>query len=303
MNWPSGLKSKILKKEPLKGHTTFKIGGPAELLVKAHDPQELRDLIRLAKAARLRCRVIGAGSNILAADKGVKGLVIKLDSPWFKKITFEGNNRVRAGAGVLLSRFIYFCRVTGLSGAEFLTGIPGTIGGGLAMNAGISVKSGNKKTKEPAIGDLVEIVRVMDYNGGIKELKAKEIKFAYRDSDLSRYIILEAVFKLRKGDAARILRDIRGYAVRRGKNQDYSYPSAGCVFKNPANAPAGKLIDQSGLKGKNIGSAAVSLKHANFIVNRGNARAKDVLNLISLIKKQVKRDFKVNLETEIKIWE
>ncbi|MCK9594591.1 MAG: UDP-N-acetylmuramate dehydrogenase [Candidatus Omnitrophica bacterium] len=289
---------------PLKGYTTFRIGGPAELLAKANDPRELRDIVRLAKAARISARVIGAGSNILAGDKGVKGLVIKLDSFVFKRISLEGSCRVRAGAGVLLSRFISFCRLKSLSGAEFLAGIPGTIGGGLVMNAGISVKGGNSKTGERTIADLVETVRVMDYNGEIKELKAKEIKFAYRDSGLSRYIVLEAVFRLRKRDKTRILREIREYIARRRQNQDYSYPSAGCVFRNPAAAalPAGKLIDRSGLKGKKIGSAAVSLKHANFIINLGNARAKDVLNLILLIKKQVKRDFKVNLETEIRIW-
>lgn len=272
------------------------------MLVKAHDPWELRDIIRLARAARINTRVIGAGSNILAQDKGVKGLIVKLDSPLFKRISLESSSRVKAGAGASLSRFIAFCRSRSLAGSEFLTGIPGTIGGGLAMNAGISVKSANKKIKDQAIGDLVEIVRVMDYNGGIKELKAKDIKFVYRDSGLSGYIILEAVFKLRKGDKNRVTRNIRECAFRRRQSQDYSFPSAGCVFKNPPADSAGRLIDQSGLKGKKAGGAAVSRKHANFIVNLGNARAKDVLSLIALIKKEVKRNFKVNLEPEIKIW-
>jgi UDP-N-acetylmuramate dehydrogenase len=241
-------------------------------------------------------RVIGAGSNILASDQGLVGLTLSLVLPYFKKINFRGN-LVEVGAGCTLARLIQQALAWELGGAEFLVGIPGTVGGALAMNAGITERS---KTK--SIGDLVESVSAMDYNGSLKKIDRKDIRSGYRDTNLAKYIILSAKLKLKKQNQKTSIGRIEKYLSLRRANQDYAYPSAGCVFKNPRGYSAGRLIDLCGLKGRRIGDAAVSLKHANFIVNLRQARAKDVLKLMGLLKKEVKNKFNIELESEIKIW-
>lgn len=292
MNWWKSLKDKIKFDEELKKHTTFKVGGPAQYFLQAANPKELQSALSIAKSKKIPVLVIGAGSNLLASDKGVKGLVIKLDSAEFKKIT-ANKNIIFSGAASLISRVIHKAKNSGLCGLEFLAGIPGTIGGGLIMNAGAWGKS---------IADLVEELKVMDYNGRIKQLKRNEIKFGYRDSDLSEYIILSAKLKLNKESKKAAAERIAEYLSRRRNAQDFSGYSAGCIFKNPEGESAGKLIELCGLKGVWRGGAMVSKKHANFILNRGKAKAKDVLSLISLIKNEVKNKFKIDLETEVKIW-
>jgi len=293
MNWQKGLKlKKVRLKEPLKKHTTFKIGGPAEYFVRPKGAAELKVLIKAAKRYKIPVLVIGAGSNILAGDKGVGGLVIQLNSSYFKKIRVKGNS-VHAGSGVMLSKLIITSRNFGLSGLENLAGIPGTVGGALAMNAGAWGKN---------IEDTLKEVWVMDYSGRIRVLKKKNIEFGYRKSDLGKYIILEARFGLGKGDGLNIRSRIREYLKQRRSAQDLTRPSAGCVFKNPTGKSAGKLIDECGLKGKRVGGAAISGKHANFIVNLGNAKSADVIDLIKLIKNKVRAKFHINLEPEIKIW-
>jgi UDP-N-acetylmuramate dehydrogenase len=217
---------------------------------------------------------------------------LHLNQPVFKSISYRGN-AIEAGSGLMLGQLILAAKNRGLSGLEFLAGIPGTLGGALVMNAGAWGRS---------ISEIVEKVRVMDYNGTIKILERKEIKFAYRRSSLARYIILSARLKLAKKSKKEIAESIKQFLQCRRNTQDVSSPNAGCVFKNPAGKSAGKLIDLCGLKGKRIGGACVSQRHANFILNKGNAGSGDVLKLMSLIRKRVKAQFKVNLEPEIKIW-
>lgn len=293
MNWSNGLKAKVKTKEPLKDKTTFKIGGAAEYFAEPKDIGDLQLLLRWAKRYRLPFWVIGAGSNILIDDRGIDGLVIRLTSPFFKKVSFD-NNQLKVGSGLGLSQLLARAKNEGLSGLEFLVGIPGTVGGALLMNAGAHNKS---------ISGLVEKVTVMDYNGKMRTLNKKEIKFGYRSCCLSRYVILNAQLKLKKDDKEEIKRRMLKYLCYRKRAQDLSKPSAGCIFKNPKARPAGMLIDLCGLKGKIIGGASVSKKHANFILNLGRAKADDVLKLMALVKRKVKDKFGITLEPEIKIWQ
>jgi len=301
MNWWKSLKGKVKLKEPLKDYTTFKIGGRAEYFVEPKDLDDLKLLLNLVKRyltcsgrqGKIPILVIGAGSNILISDKGLDGIVLRLNSPYFKRLTVK-DNRLKVGAGCLLNKVILKAKKEGLSGMEELVGIPGSIGGALAMNAG---------TRDKNIADSVENVTVMDYNGKIKTLDKKDIRFGYRSCGLSRYIILNARIRLVKKNKKEIQNRINDYLKYRKSQQDLSKASAGCVFKNPRQGSAGKLIDLCGLKGKRIGGATVSKRHANFIVNLGQAKAQDVIKLMTLVKKEVKNRFKINLEPEIKIWQ
>ncbi len=290
MNWQRSLK--IKRNQLLRDKATFKIGGRADFFSEPDNPEELNLVIKTAKKSKVPVFVIGAGSNLLISDRGVRGLVIKLSAPYFKNIVLKGNY-LEAGSGVMLSQIIQFAKSKSLSGPEFLVGIPGTLGGALAMNAGCWGKS---------IGDLVREVKVLGRNGDIKKIKAKEIKFGYRKSNLGKYIILSAVLRLKRSSKDAITRNIKKYILKRRDTQDLTFPNAGCIFKNPKFLSAGRLIDLCGLKGKGMGGAFVSDKHANFILNKGGAKSRDVLRLMRLIKTSVKNRFKVNLEPEIKIW-
>jgi len=293
MNWHKDLKIKIKFKEPMKRHTTFHIGGPAEYFIEPKDKRELKLLLNSAKRCNIPILVIGAGSNILINDKGLKAIVLRLDSPIFNKVSFYGRH-IYAACGVSLSRLIRLTQKTGLSGLEFLAGIPGTLGGALAMNAGIPGKN---------IAELVESVEVMDYNGNIKNLNKTKIKFGYRESSLAHYIILGARLKFSKSDIKKIREEINRRIDYRKLTQDCSFASAGCIFKNPKAGQAGRLIDLCGLKGQRIGDACISSRHANFILNLGQAKAGDVLRLIKLAGEKVKDKFGITLEPEIKIWQ
>lgn len=293
MSWPRNLKAKIRLEEPLKKHTTFKIGGPARFFIEPHDIADLKLLITSAKKYKIPILVIGSGSNILISDKGVAGMVLKLNSSSFRRV-FIKCNCLEAGSGATLRQLIQVASERALSGAQFLAGIPGTVGGALAMNAGAWGKN---------IGDLVQKATVMDYNGNIKILSKKDIKFGYRKSSLSKFIILSACIKLAKKNKKEIKDNINKYLEYRRNTQDASLPNAGCIFKNPPGKSAGRLIDLCGLKGKRIGNASVSVRHANFILNQGNAKASDILKLMRLIKTEVKRKFTITLEPEIRIWQ
>ena len=249
-------------------------------------------MLSQAKRSRISILVMGAGSNILAKDDCIDALVLRMRSGEFAKVKF-GKERVYAGSAALLNRLARLSCAQGLGGLEFLAGIPGTLGGALVSNAGAWGR---------CIGDLVKDIRVMDSSGKIKTLTASDLKFGYRRSNLSKYIVLSATLKLSAADPKEIERNIAGYLKERCASQDLS-PSAGCVFKNPAGRSAGALIDECGLKGKKSGGARISEKHANFIVNTGNASARDVINLMSKAFEAVKRKFRINLEPEIKIWQ
>ncbi|MFA5145512.1 MAG: UDP-N-acetylmuramate dehydrogenase [Candidatus Omnitrophota bacterium] len=292
MTWWKGLRGKIKFKEPLNKHTTFKIGGPAGFFVEPYDAADLKLLIASAKRYKIRILTLGLGSNILISDKGIRGIVLRLSSPFFKKV-FIRANYLEAGSAVTLNRIVQAACQRGFSGVEFLAGIPGTLGGALVMNAGAWGRN---------IGELVEEVTVMDRNGNIKLLRKKDIKFKYRSSSLAAYIILSARIKLAKGNKEKISSGIKKYLECRRDTQDVSFPGAGCAFKNPPGQSAGRLIDLCGLKGKKVGGAGISMRHANFILNCNRASARDVIKLMGLIRKTVKHKFNINLEPEIKIW-
>lgn len=288
MHWPKNLKTKV----NLAGYTSFKIGGQAEYFLEPKNLEELRQALVSAKQAGKRVFILGAGSNILVSQAGLAGLVIRLSSKDFRKCSCLGSC-VAAGSGLKLNELISFSRKKNLSGLEFLVGIPGTLGGSLMGNAGAWGKS---------IGELVKQAGVLDYNGKLKVLAGRQLKFAYRKSNLNKYIIIWAKLKLRPGNKKVITSKIRKYMLQRKQSQSNNLPNAGCIFKNPACGSAGRLIDSCGLKGKSRGGAVISKLHANFILNTGNAKSQDVLSLIDLMQKKVKEKFKINLEPEIKIW-
>lgn len=292
MNWQRSLQSKIKLNEPLKNYTTLKIGGPARFFVEPKNEADLKLLLKQVRRYRIPYLILGAGSNILVCDKGVKSAVISLSSG-FRSLKVKGRV-IEAGSGLRLAKLIDYAQKYGLSGIEFLSAIPGTVGGALVMNAGCWGKS---------VGELVESVKVMDSFGRIRVLEKKEIKFSYRKSGLEKYIILSVAFRLTVKNKAQIKKEISVYLEARHKSQDTSFPNAGCVFKNPAGESAGRLIDLCGLKGKKQGGFSVSLRHANFILNTGGGCASDMLKLMNLIKSKVKSKFKVLLEPEIKIWQ
>ena len=292
MNYWKGLKGNIGRNEPLKRHTTFKIGGPARFYAQPKDADDVRLLCSGARKYKLPVLVLGSGSNILASDKGVRAMVIHLNTPYFRKIVFRGA-RVEAGAGVPLAQLIKKTNAAGLCGLEFLSGIPGTLGGALAMNAGAWGLE---------IARFTEAVSVMDSKGVIRALSKKRIRFGYRSAHLSGYIVLGVTLKLQKKDGRAFLEKRKKYLNLRKHSSDYSFPSAGCVFKNPRGDSAGRLIDACGLKGEGIGAAAISRKHANFILNRGQATSDNVLQLMRLIRAKVKNKFNITLKPEIRLW-
>ncbi|MEK6727212.1 MAG: UDP-N-acetylmuramate dehydrogenase [Candidatus Omnitrophota bacterium] len=293
MNWPKNLKSEIKLGVSLKNKTTFRVGGPAKFFYAPRNLEDLKLLIGAARKNKIKIFVIGAGSNILVSDNGVDGIVLQLSAPYFKKIILSEDSLI-VGAGLMLGRVVEAAKLNSLSGLEFLIGIPGTVGGALMMNAGAWGRG---------IGELIENVAVIDFRGKVKLLKKKDIKFGYRRCGMGKYIILSARLRLDKKNKGEIAQNLNKYIQARGSRQDTTFPNAGCVFKNPSGESAGKLIDLCGLKGKKIGGAFISRKHANFILNKENARAQDVLNLMKLMKAAVRDKFKVNLDPEIKIWQ
>ena len=284
------IRGKILPNEPLSKHTTLRIGGPCELWIEPYNEKNLKKTIKFVRKNNIKTFVMGAGSNVLANDKGFNGIVVNLKGPGFREIKFK-NTGVIAGAGVFLPRLISAASKKGLSGIEYLTGIPGTVGGAVFMNA----------SYKRDISECIEKVKVMDgKTGDVKFLRRKNINFGYRQSGLNRYIILQVVFKLKRAQKKNILKKIRTLLNDRGEKQPLEFCTPGCVFKNPrGRMSAGRYIEMAGLKGKKIGGAAVSKKHANFIINSGKASAKDVLKLIKFIKKTVKSRFGIKLVPEV----
>jgi len=292
MLWPKSLNKKIKTNVRLAGLMSFKVGGAARFFLEAGNIKELREALSFARREGVAVFILGAGSNILASDSGLDGLVIKLNGEFFKRIYKEGDC-LGAGGAVIINQIILYAKNKGLSGLEFLAGIPGTLGGALAGNAGAWGKS---------IGERVKEVAVLDYSGRPKLFNADKLKFSYRRSNLSKYVIISCKLKLRKDDKSAIGLRMRGYLLQRNKTQGNNLPSAGCIFKNPRGSAAGKLIDACGLKGRSKGGAIISKVHANFILNKGEAGSRDILSLMDLMRKKVGKKFKVNLEPEIKIW-
>lgn len=280
--------------EPLSEHTSFRIGGKAEVMAFPKNAKQLRKLLLLS--AKLDCKsvILGAGTNVLAPDEGVSGIVICLKDA-FDGIELLNGHRIRCMAGITMTRAAVFAANNGLSGLEFAHGIPGTVGGGVYMNAG---------AYDGEISQICENVQVMDREGNIRTLNNQELDFSYRHSVLSASdnIIISAVFKLQPGEVSDIRNKMKELMARRAASQPLDMPSAGSAFKRPAGFYAAALIDQAGLKGLRVGGAEVSVKHAGFIVNCANASADDVKELIRQVTDRVYANFGVNLEPEIRIW-
>ena len=278
--------------EPLARHTSLRIGGKARFFIRPQGLSALRLVVIGLKEHKIPIFIIGAGSNILAGDKGVKGAVLKMDAPYFKKISLRGR-RITAGCSAALGGLLREAGGHSLSGLEFSVGIPGTLGWALVMNAGAWGKE---------IAEIVEKVKVMDYNGRIKTLTRSSMHFGYRKSCLGKYIVLSAVLKLSPASRQEISGRVREYLRRRRAAQDSSFPNAGCIFKNPAGRSAGRLIELCGLKGKNSGGVRISRRHANFILNYRNGSSGDVLRLMEIAARRVKDKFGISLKPEIVIW-
>lgn len=287
------IKGRILASKSLAEYTSFKIGGPADFLVIPEDIDDLKNVVTYIKRNLLPKFILGAGTNLLVKDEGFRGIVIKLDSNTFKQIDFE-DTFIKVGAGVLVASMLSFCSDNNLGGLEFLSGIPGTVGGIIKMNAGV---------REKSVSDITEEVTLMDWDANTKVLKKDKLEFGYRAFMPSDAIILEASFSVSKRDRKDIRSEMDKYISSKNRTQDLKFPSAGCVFKNPSDAKltSGELIERSGLKGRCSGDAKISEVHGNFIVNTGKAKAQDVLSLMNLIEKKVELDYNIKLKPEIVI--
>ena len=293
MNWCKGLKARVLLNEPLSKHTSLRIGPEAALWVEPYDREALKSLIKKARAMRQDYLIIGFGSKLLINKKRIP-LAIHLGSADFKKCIVEGNEII-AGAGVASGSLLKAAYENGLGGLEFLNGIPASVAGMISLNAGVGWP------KRIEIGPFVEQVEVMDTLGRIKILDNKILKFGYRYSNLRPYIILSARFRLFKKRKKNIKIKMQRFLDYRKRSQDLGYPSAGCIFKNCNGLGSGRLIDLCGLKGKRVGGACISPRHANFIVNTGGATARDILTLMKMAQREVKKKFALDLEPEIEV--
>lgn len=282
----------VLIDEPMKNHTSFKIGGPADVLFMPREVKQISQAVALCKELDVDYFIMGNGSNLLVSDKGIRGVVIKI-SENLSDVRVK-DNRIIAQSGILLSKLSKIALKHSLTGLEFASGIPGSLGGAITMNAG--AYGGEMK-------DVVTLVRCIDEKGEIIEFTNEQMKFGYRSSIIEErdLIVIEVEMELKKGN----YEDIKNYmdllTQKRTSKQPLYLPSAGSTFKRPEGHYAGKLIEDAGLRGLRFGDAQVSEKHCGFVVNLGNATCNDVLNLIKVIQKTVRDKFGVELKTEVKI--
>jgi UDP-N-acetylenolpyruvoylglucosamine reductase len=277
--------------EPLAKHTTLRVGGPADVYVEPADENDLANVVKFCGENEIKFFILGRGSNLLVRDGGFRGVVICFSQPHFNKIEIVGE-QIFCGAGAKLKNVSVEAKRNDLSGVEFLEGIPGSVGGALRMNAG---------AMGGATFDAVESVRVMDFDGNISEMSPKEMAVDYRSCvALKNHIALGAVFRCQTLPRAEIERRMKAFSEKRWGSQPAA-PSAGCIFKNPGAIPAGQLVDELGWKGARVGGAVVSAEHGNFIVNDGKATARDVLELISILKAKAKAERGIELHTEVEI--
>jgi UDP-N-acetylmuramate dehydrogenase len=284
--------SVVLFDEPMTRHTSFRIGGPADVLLMPRSVADLQRIVILARELELPLTVIGNGSNLLVRDGGLRGLVLKIAEN-LARMEFEGN-RLWSQAGALLKEVSQAAGGRSFSGLEFAIGIPGTLGGAVIMNAG--AYGGEMK-------DVVVRVTAVDEAGEVRAMTPADLCFAYRSSALQgrRWIVADATMELAPGDPAAIRAKMADLTEQRESKQPLSMPSAGSVFKRPPGRFVGPMIEELGLKGYRLGGAQVSEKHAGFLVNAGGASARDVLQLIQLVRERVQERFEVWLETEVKV--
>lgn len=284
-------KEAIVLNEPMKKHTTFRIGGNADMFVSP-ELNQVPEIMALAKEYDVPVTIIGNGSNLLVGDKGIRGLVLSFGKP-AEMVHLEGTI-MTIGAGTLLSKAASEAAKNSLSGLEFAAGIPGTLGGAMVMNAG--AYGGEMK-------DVVVSAKVLTPEGTVKELRLKELDLSYRHSCIPEkgYILLSATIKLEPKEETLIRAEMDDYKARRIDKQPLEYPSAGSTFKRPEGYFAGKLIQDAGLRGYTVGGAQVSEKHCGFVINKDNATAEDVVNLIKDVKAKVYEEFQVEIEPEVKM--
>ena len=283
--------NRVLFDEPMSQHTTFRIGGPADVFVMPENYEQIREVLRLCKEEKLPFFVLGNGSNLLVSDSGYRGVIIQMDRN-MEEICLDGEE-IHACAGALLSSVEVAARNASLTGFEFAGGIPGTIGGAAVMNAG--AYGGELK-------DVLKEVTVMTREGEILTIPADKLEMGYRTSIIKTagYLVLEAVISLKKGDEEKIRAVMKELSERRTEKQPLDYPSAGSTFKRPEGYFAGKLIMDSGLRGYRAGGAQVSEKHCGFVINAGGATAEDVRSLMDHVIRVVREKYGVTLEPEVK---
>ena len=289
MTWPHDY---IRSREPLANHTSFRIGGPADWFAEPSTVEELLEVLRDAHRLGLPVTVVGGGTNTLAADRGIHGLVIHLGRG-FRTIQEAGHPddpiaEVRCGAALLTQRLVYLAAKHGWGELETLAGLPGQLGGAVAMNA-------------QDIGRFIQAVAIVSLDGTMRDVTRDQLYFSYRYTALEPGIIAEVVLAFPKVPPMEAEARIRRVLQYRNSTQEVRLPSAGCAFKNPPNVGAGRLIDLAGLKGTRIGDAQISFRHANFIVNLGNATCDDVLSLMEHVQRRVLQEFSIRLEPEVRM--
>ncbi len=285
------IEGRVIFDAPMRQFTSIKVGGPADSLLFPKNLEELRRVVRQANRKKIPFIILGKGTNLIVRDKGIRGWVISL-THGLKKVRVDGE-RVEAEAGLPLQRLVQFCVQKGLTGLEPFFGIPGTVGGGIAMNAG---------AWGTEMKDVLKSLTLMKEDGTILEKARSKLKFSYRNLSISpSWIILKGIFQLKKGKKEEILEKIKSYSELRRRTQPLDYPSAGSIFKNPKEGPAGKWIEQVGLKGFKMGQAMVSDLHANFIINLGKATADEVLHLMDWVERRVYEEKGISLEREVRV--
>ncbi|MBA7635310.1 UDP-N-acetylenolpyruvoylglucosamine reductase [subsurface metagenome] len=287
------IKGRVVINQPTKELTSIKIGGSADLFVIPEDLDDLKKVLSFCRKGNLPFFIMGSGSKLLVRDKGFRGVIVKLGES-FKSIVSNGN-QVRVGAGVDLATLIDFAAKKSFPGLGSLLGIPGTVGGAIARNVSAFGKS---------LSEKVLSVKVLDGNNNCLVLSKKNIDFGYRTStflDNKDWVIIEVRLELWPGKKEEIILRSRQARERRTLTQPLSFSSAGCIFKNPSSHPAGFLIEAAGCLGMKVGNAQVSLQHANFIINKGNATARDVISLIEKVRKKVEDKFAISLELELEV--
>ncbi|MCM3587096.1 UDP-N-acetylmuramate dehydrogenase [Mesobacillus maritimus] len=283
----------VRENEPLASHTTIKIGGPADLFIEPSSIENLEKAMTVIREAGVKWTAIGRGSNLLVSDKGIEGVVIKLGSGLDHVEVNE--TKVKVGAGTSVVALAMTLSRKGLSGLEFASGIPGSVGGAVYMNAGAHGSD---------VSRILEKAHILFEDGTMEWLSLEDMKFSYRTSVLQKErpgIVLEAIFKLQEGDPENIKAVIKKNKDYRKDTQPWSSPCAGSIFRNPLPNYAGQLVEKAGLKGYSIGGAQISEMHGNFIVNAGNAKAEDVLALIEFVKDKIWELYEVRMETEVEI--
>ncbi len=284
-------KERVLADEPMKKHTTFRVGGNADFFVKPSTAEEVKRVVALCKKENLPYYILGNGSNLLVGDKGYRGVIIQIYKD-MNEIVVDGD-RIRAQAGALLSKVGSVALDAGLAGFEFAAGIPGTVGGAVMMNAG--AYGGEMK-------DILSSATVLTENGEVLRLSNEELELGYRTSVIAKknYVVLEAEYQLKAGDKVEIRAQMDELKVRRVTKQPLEYASAGSTFKRPEGYFAGKLIQDAGLRGFEVGGAQVSEKHCGFVINKGNATAADIVELMNQVSEKVFQKFGVTLEPEVR---